>query len=258
MVSLKILIIPDIHGRTFWKEAKDFDGTIVFLGDYLDPYTHYEDITKKEALENFKEILEFAKSNPNVILLTGNHDMTYFISSDICECRTDYDNFYEIKNLFRDNAKLFKLAYSFEHEGENFLLTHAGVHKNWLKDCGIESENPIVIADILNEKFNDIIANNYNRMHEFIKRLSDVSYYRGGWDSYGSCVWADIHEYEKLEVFSNTVEHYDFYQIIGHTRLEKGCPYIGKYIACIDAREAYTIDEIIKRRNNIVKVNENK
>ena len=34
----KILLIPDIHGRDFWKKAKDFEGEIVFLGDYLDPY----------------------------------------------------------------------------------------------------------------------------------------------------------------------------------------------------------------------------
>ena len=36
-----ILIIPDIHGRTFWKECikcREYD-EIIFLGDYLDPYS---------------------------------------------------------------------------------------------------------------------------------------------------------------------------------------------------------------------------
>ena len=36
-----ITIIPDIHGRVFWKKAVDSaskDDTIVFLGDYLDMY----------------------------------------------------------------------------------------------------------------------------------------------------------------------------------------------------------------------------
>ena len=33
------LIIPDVHGRDFWKDAANrFPGNIVFLGDYLDPY----------------------------------------------------------------------------------------------------------------------------------------------------------------------------------------------------------------------------
>ena len=34
-----ILIIPDIHGRTFWKECIKCEcDEIIFLGDYLDPY----------------------------------------------------------------------------------------------------------------------------------------------------------------------------------------------------------------------------
>ena len=46
----KILILPDIHGRPFWKDAveKHFDecDKIVFLGDYLDAYPN-EEITRK-------------------------------------------------------------------------------------------------------------------------------------------------------------------------------------------------------------------
>ena len=36
----KILIIPDVHGRSFWKKAVetgDYE-KVVFLGDYADPY----------------------------------------------------------------------------------------------------------------------------------------------------------------------------------------------------------------------------
>ena len=74
-----ILIIPDIHGRIFWKEpCKEFKGKhIVFLGDYLDPYKH-QNILEKTALENFKEILEFKKNNKDLVtLLLGNHDLHY-------------------------------------------------------------------------------------------------------------------------------------------------------------------------------------
>ena len=49
---MKILILPDIHGRTFWKKPcenpKEFD-LIIFLGDYLDPYESIDGITKEEA-----------------------------------------------------------------------------------------------------------------------------------------------------------------------------------------------------------------
>ena len=61
-----ILIVPDIHGRKFWKEPcsnVDKYEKIIFLGDYLDPYTWREDISKDDAIDNFKEIISFAREN---------------------------------------------------------------------------------------------------------------------------------------------------------------------------------------------------
>ena len=51
-----MIIIPDIHGRTFWKQAIQGKETedIVFLGDYLDPYSD-EGISGADALLNFRE-----------------------------------------------------------------------------------------------------------------------------------------------------------------------------------------------------------
>ena len=56
-----LLIIPDIHGRLFCISAtrKYPDLPVIFLGDYLDPYTYYEEILPSEAFANFKEILDF-------------------------------------------------------------------------------------------------------------------------------------------------------------------------------------------------------
>ena len=40
----KILVIPDVHGRTFWKEScNNWEGKIIFLRDYQDPYGEYID-----------------------------------------------------------------------------------------------------------------------------------------------------------------------------------------------------------------------
>ena len=56
-LNQSILVIPDIHGRSFWKEAvNNWEGLIIFLGDYLDIYPD-EGISKKEAIRNFEEIL---------------------------------------------------------------------------------------------------------------------------------------------------------------------------------------------------------
>lgn len=41
-MAKRILVVPDVHGRTFWKKPVnkyiDQVDRIVFLGDYLDPY----------------------------------------------------------------------------------------------------------------------------------------------------------------------------------------------------------------------------
>lgn len=70
---MKILIIPDVHGRKFWREYinDEFDH-IIFLGDYLDPYPG--EATAEEALQEFKDIVNFKNSNlEKVTLLIGNH-----------------------------------------------------------------------------------------------------------------------------------------------------------------------------------------
>lgn len=267
----KIYLIGDIHGRDFWKELKDnTEDLIVFVGDYVDPYCGYEDITKNDALQNFKEIIEFASSRDNVILLMGNHDATYFLSNLICECRTDYDNFQEIQKLFRDNADLFKLAYAFEHNGEKFLVTHAGVHKDWIDNFNIKRvvngdevsfvtenivdiSNHYKIADFINAEFKKVQEAGYPRRSDFIAALANVSYYRGGWGNFGSCIWADVHEFMGFGL----TRELDCYQIFGHTQLKKGYPIIGNDFACIDAKTVYSLDEILEIRNKNTKKNEN-
>ena len=41
-MTKRILVLPDVHGRLFWKEPVqkyiDVVDRVVFLGDYLDPY----------------------------------------------------------------------------------------------------------------------------------------------------------------------------------------------------------------------------
>ena len=111
------LVVPDVHGRNFWKEpCKNFDKyeKIIFLGDYVDPYG-YEGITKENAIDNFKEIIFFAKEHSDkVILLLGNHCLPYISDYFLCNAnggRHDNKRHNEIKKLYLDNIKLFSLAY---------------------------------------------------------------------------------------------------------------------------------------------------
>ena len=61
---MNILIIPDIHGRSFWEKAindvaehrREFD-EIVFLGDYFDPYST-EHINECQAIMNWEHLYD--------------------------------------------------------------------------------------------------------------------------------------------------------------------------------------------------------
>ena len=73
-----LTIIPDVHGRSFWRRAVQDapeDGTVIFLGDYLDPYP-WEEITPGDATRMLQEIIALKMARPDrVVLILGNHDM---------------------------------------------------------------------------------------------------------------------------------------------------------------------------------------
>lgn len=66
-MTKQVIIIPDVHGRTFWKSVveQDPDADIIFLGDYLDPYTQ-EGIYNYDAWLNLVDIVEFKKEHPDM------------------------------------------------------------------------------------------------------------------------------------------------------------------------------------------------
>lgn len=215
------IVIPDIHGRKFWKDALEYIKSgvpTIFLGDYLDPYS-YEGITPEQAIYNFEEILEVAKDkNTKVTLLTGNHDCTYIYPEEgICECRTDYLGFPKIQKLFWDNLDLFSLATT---DG-NILYSHAGIHKDWLSFVGITEE------DIIDQPLSKL-------SHKIVDSLLVVSWYRGGWGDYGSPVWADVREFS-----GNSLG--DITQVVGHTQQKEKPVRVGNVI-CLDCRECFYVD----------------
>ena len=57
----KIFIIPDVHGRDFWKKAYDYVDKVdevIFLGDYLDPY----EFPKNKLLKTLKKFSNLRKN----------------------------------------------------------------------------------------------------------------------------------------------------------------------------------------------------
>lgn len=240
------LIIPDVHGRDFWREPvlNTLDKTnahIVFLGDYVDayPFEFDKDVDYHELVINgLTEIIELKKKYPNrITLLLGNHDGTYRFSTNICECRTDYHNYEQIRHLFIDNKDLFQLAYETTINGKHFILSHAGIHKGYVKFAfpnEYDSINDNNVVAYLNNAY-------FTEEPHAIDSLGMYDLYRGwgGYD-YGSIVWADIHSWFPKQEYDG----YGDYQIVGHTQLQHECGgFIDEKIADLDSAEAFVITE---------------
>lgn len=245
----KILILPDVHGRQFWKDAclnhwDEFD-KIVFLGDYVSPYPA-EEISNKKAIEVFHEVLDFKMKNPKkVVLLMGNHDFSY-LNTEICECRTDFVNWDRLNEVYTDNLDLFDLAWETEINGKRYFFSHAGVRKEWLNAISgrlfeWEDVDKLPNADMFNNAFHKAYEDHEHLTEyreDFEYCIGIYSYYRGWtpWNS-GSIVWADIREYGT----EDGVEFPDVMFVCGHTQLNNK-PIIESWVADLDVRRPFVLD----------------
>lgn len=261
----KVLVIPDIHGRKFWREAVSKNANkvdkVIFLGDYLDPY--YNEINGnpnlmecnnfcdyQNLLKMLENIIELRKNNPNkYILLTGNHTDSYIWSNFQAATRTDYNNWKKYHKFFSENLDLFNLVWI----ENDVIFSHAGISQGWANDFlynsmkydeGAELERDSVVFETA-RVLKDTPLKDFNKY--YIDAISYISRYRGGDMFYGSCEWADLNEHiEKIISYeNNTFEakgEKGIYQIFGHTQLLK--PLISDKWACLDCRKAFIIDTL--------------
>lgn len=199
-----MIIIPDVHGRTFWKEAveKANEGEkIVFLGDYVDPYSYQEGIDAGESFSNFTEILQYKEEHDaQVTLLLGNHDLHY-VNSTLNGGRRSWEYSDRISDILKEKTHLFRFAY-YADADKTYVFSHAGFQKGWLKEeYGYDGNNVGELLSLL-DRMNDEMRDD---IYQFSKRLAYVSYIRGGMDSFGSPIWADVHEYTGEEPVTDGV-----------------------------------------------------
>lgn len=261
----QVIIIPDIHGRTFWKAPiekykNDPDTHIVFMGDYLDTYS-FEHISDSDAINNFVEIIDEAINSNNIILLIGNHDLHYYpMFLKDCGCRRINDRLEEISDIFVQNKNLFKIAWETYINGKQYLFTHAGVTPSWLdkitnkpiKNHPLTPEKGWIDLIDLNEINHDEWNNlkcDANSLNWIMKKsigqiaLSIVGKSRGGRDYTGSCLWADMWDHIDEMQFNPTF-YKERYQIFSHTLSYPSYddPYICEEFAMLDARKAFKLD----------------
>lgn len=217
---MKLLVLPDIHGRQFWREpCKNIDqyDRVIFLGDYLDPYD-FEGISVVEAIENFNDILSFVSQNrEKVVMLLGNHDHPYsnveYYKLSHWHCRHSREHHDKIASMFAEHKNFFTIA----HVEDNVLFTHAGCVSAWI-DYVFE-EKYVKELD-LNELCTDL--NSLLNSKEGLLNLFMISSTRGGWDPFGSCIWANITEtyWDSANMLNEDAPQHPIYkvrQVFGHT-----------------------------------------
>lgn len=226
----RILIIPDVHGRDFWKRTVEETSCdrIVFLGDYVDPYEE-EGIDGGAALGCFFDVLDLKAQHPEkVVLLLGNHDLHYY-SEQFCElaCGSRYDEDLAVilSGLMSAHMKEFCLAHEENVGGKRYLFTHAGVTALWYK------RHRRAIKELTAEHLNHLL-----KTKRGVAALAEVGDIRGGDAPSGSMVWADSIEMRASVPLPNV------YQIFGHS-LQKYEPIITAHYACLDCRRAFLLDE---------------
>lgn len=228
---MNVLIVPDVHGRTFWRKAKDLVNQyqkIIFLGDYLDPYD-YEGITPDMAFIEFKEIIEFKKKYPKkVTLLLGNHDLHYLFPYFIPSTRRNTFKAAEYQRMYEENKDLFTCFKMFKSFGHKWLLSHAGITQHWLR------QNKLLLTKVLNMSMDELLD---NKGVKWGGLLEQVSYYRGGPNEWGSPVWMDIREgFNGSMVIDEKTT-----QIVGHNQL-KDSICLGEGVYFTDCRKLIALN----------------
>jgi len=267
---MKYLVIPDCHGRKFWRQTIINNigkvDKIIFLGDYLDPYENEIDenpelmecddfYDSQNLLKMLEDIISLKKNEPNkYILLTGNHTDSYIWSKFQAATRTDYKNWEKYHKFFLQNLEYFNLVWI----ENDVIFSHAGISEGWASgflyhymdyDGNIPSEKNSsvfeaakVLKDTSLSKFN----NNY------IKAISNISHYRGGDMFYGSCEWADLREHIDIQNSSsdNIIPKGKerIYQVFGHTQLKS--PLITDKWACLDCKKGFIFDTVTHECNS--------
>ena len=256
---MNILVIPDIHGRKFWRTVInnniDKVDRIIFLGDYLDPYgdeieenpelmecnSFYD---SQNLLKMLEDIVSLKKNEPNkYVLLTGNHSDSYIWSKFNAASRTDYRNWEKYHKFFSQNLEYFNLVWI----ENDVIFSHAGISEGWANKVWETLEFPedeLSSIKEIAEVLRDTPLSKFNEY--YIRRIGDISHYRGGDMFYGSCEWADLREH--IDIQNSNPNNIipkgedEIFQIFGHTQVK--VPLITNKWACLDCRQGFIFDTV--------------
>jgi predicted MPP superfamily phosphohydrolase len=206
---MKTVCIGDLHGRSDWKLAihqEEPIDRVIFIGDYFDSFN----ISGVEQINNFKEIIRYKESNPQVevIMLIGNHCHHYFPEIGYTGTSGYQSRIApSITQVIDENRHHLQMAYGF---GE-FLFTHAGVSPVFMDQVFGENDWSIenVVVD-LNELF----------------KYKPKAFEFNGFDAYGDNTTQTPIWIRPRSLMSANKKHKkslrkDYIQIVGHTQMKR-------------------------------------
>ena len=253
-----ILVVPDVHGRPFWKKPVcKYLGTvdrIIFLGDYLDPYPEEElDCTFKGIFKNMMEIVKLKQSNDEkVILLKGNHDQHYS-SKRFRELaggtRMDEPNWDKYHKVFNKYKNLFKIAHIEKINGVPYVFSHAGLTLYWLHKVNTSiwqlPDNMVSVSDQnIIDRIN--LLDDEHQGQDMLAIIGNCRTWFG--EKTGSVLWADIEEHHIPDA-PNAYGLNQVFQVFGHTKLNSSYDMLEfNNLAMIDSQQCFIIDEKIDRK----------
>jgi hypothetical protein len=197
----KVLVIGDIHQshQTADRYIENWNGPIIFLGDYFDQFHDSPQDAAETALW-----LKNSLRQPNRIHLMGNHDFHYrlpFGCNNFCSGYSP-DKHQAINKVLTkedwDKVKYF-------HAENNCWFSHAGISYKWFSHPvhGVTVEG---INDVIAKAQIDIEGQIYNGSNFFA--IWGADFYRGGRFDKGGLLWCD---WRILDFFQDIV------QVVGHT-----------------------------------------
>ncbi len=188
---MKILTFGDIHtNHQRIDEAKKYINDvdkIVFLGDYVDDF----DVHPIMSLITLEKLISLKKEFPDkVVLLYGNHDMSYKYVSMRCSGWNSITEGFT-KPVYENNKDLFDYFFVCD----KWIWSHAGVTQSWF-DKFMDPKKSF------QDNIEDMTWNYFN----------EAGQARGGGSDYPSPVWSD-----KSELLADQLINPHFNQIVGHT-----------------------------------------
>lgn len=235
----KTIFVGDIHTKKFIPKSiekllekdKDID-KVIFTGDYSDEWNgnEKENLDILETMFNLKR-----KYNDKVILLLGNHDLSYM--GYPCSGHIYPDD--QIIKMYKDNHELLQVIYL--NEEENYIVSHGGFTQNWYDIINQYYEGTLKEkVDKINNDFQNINSEEYQSLLELLAIASVSS---GSNSIYASCLWARPYDH-LYHPFETMID-----QIVGHTPIKDTIEIESKKTGLLEQNIIYFIDTFSTYRN---------